>query len=125
MGMKYLFDSNILIKFQSKFLTERAFEIIVEIIDSDYNISVISELEVLGHHSATSDVEEFIGIANIIDLTWEIRKTTIQLRKQYKIKLPDAIIAATAIVNKLVLITENEKDFRMIGGLQLLNPINI
>jgi hypothetical protein len=38
MGMKYLFDSNILIKFQSKLMTEKALEIIVEIIDSDYNI---------------------------------------------------------------------------------------
>ena len=123
--MKYLFDSNILIKFQSKLMTEKAFEIIVEIIDSDYNISVISELEVLGHHSATSEIEEFISIANLIELTGEIRKATILLRKQYKIKLPDAIIAATALVNDLILITENEKDFRMIEGLQLFNPTDL
>jgi len=42
--------------------------------------------------------------------------------KSKKIKLPDAIIAATAIVNNLVIITRNEKDFKNIENLEYLNP---
>ncbi|SEL54091.1 hypothetical protein SAMN05421740_106223 [Parapedobacter koreensis] len=47
---------------------------------------------------------------------------TIALRKKRKIKLPDAIIAATAIVQKCTLITRNIQDFSNIKGLRLINP---
>jgi predicted nucleic acid-binding protein len=47
---------------------------------------------------------------------------TIELRKKYRIKLPDAIIAATAIVHELTLITRNTPDFKSINGLKLLSP---
>jgi predicted nucleic acid-binding protein len=47
---------------------------------------------------------------------------TIQIRKATKAKLPDAIIAATALVNQLVLITRNTKDFTGIDGLKMLDP---
>lgn len=48
----------------------------------------------------------------------------IRIRKTVKIKLPDAIIAATAIINDLVLISDNDKDFEKVMplGLQYLNP---
>jgi predicted nucleic acid-binding protein len=39
-----------------------------------------------------------------------------------KTKLPDAIIAATALVNDLTIITRNIKDFDKIEGLEVLNP---
>jgi predicted nucleic acid-binding protein len=44
------------------------------------------------------------------------------LRKKYKIKLPDAIIAATAIVNDFTLISHNFKDFLKITELHFINP---
>ncbi len=50
---------------------------------------------------------------------------TIQLRKTYKTKLPDAIIAATAMVYKLKLITRNTCYFNNIEGLELINPWEI
>ena len=50
---------------------------------------------------------------------------TIALRKEYKIKLPDAIIAATALANDLTIVTNNIKDFSNISGLQLINPYSI
>ena len=46
----------------------------------------------------------------------------IETRKTYKTKLPDAIIAATALINGLTLISSNIKDFKNIQGLNLLNP---
>ncbi|MBL7776246.1 MAG: type II toxin-antitoxin system VapC family toxin, partial [Saprospiraceae bacterium] len=49
----------------------------------------------------------------------------ISLRKAHKIKLPDAIVAATALVHNLSLLTRNESDFRKIPDLKLINPHNL
>ncbi|MEM6264058.1 MAG: PIN domain-containing protein [Bacteroidota bacterium] len=46
---------------------------------------------------------------------------TISLRKHHKIKLPDAIIAATALVHNLTLITSNTADFHRVRGLGCLD----
>ena len=46
----------------------------------------------------------------------------ISIRRVYKTKLPDAIIAATAIVCKSALITHNRTDFKKIKGLSLVDP---
>jgi predicted nucleic acid-binding protein len=55
-------------------------------------------------------------------LTPAIVEKTIELRKAYKIKLPDAIIAATALVNKLTLISRDTNDFRKVKGLKVIAP---
>jgi len=56
-------------------------------------------------------------------ITNEIKNMTIQLRRKYNIKLPDAIIAASAIESDLVLMTA-DSGFKKIDKLQLeiLNP---
>ena len=53
-----------------------------------------------------------------ISLTDEIKEKTIEIRKKYKTKLPDAIVAASAIVNNLPLITA-DKGFNQIEELDL------
>ena len=125
MGKRYLIDSNILIKFQGNLLTEKAQLLVANILDEDFNISIITDLEVLGHKSITAAEEEFMSLATVLDIDATIRTTTIQLRKLHKIKLPDAIIAATALANNLNLVTQNEKDFKNIDGLNVINPFNI
>lgn len=45
------------------------------------------------------------------------------LRQERKMTLGDSLIAATAIVNDLKLITSNIKDFRWIDELTLVNPL--
>ena len=45
--------------------------------------------------------------------------------RDYKIKLPDAIIAATALNNDFVLVTRNEQDFINIKNIQIFNPFNV
>jgi len=42
--------------------------------------------------------------------------------KQNKIKLPDAIIAATALIEGFILVTRNTDDFKKFPTLELLNP---
>jgi predicted nucleic acid-binding protein len=47
------------------------------------------------------------------------------VRKANKIKLPDAIITAPALVYNFTLITRNTKDFKNIEGLEVINPIEL
>ncbi|NBC84509.1 MAG: PIN domain-containing protein [Bacteroidetes bacterium] len=122
MGKEYLIDTNVLIEYIGNLLPEKSYSFISGIIDQQFTISVINKIEVLGHNTAGKDIEDFIGLADIIELTEEITNKTIELRKQYKTKLPDAIIAATALVNELTIITRNTKDFEKIEGLEVLNP---
>ncbi|CAN5778088.1 hypothetical protein BH24BAC1_BH24BAC1_01530 [soil metagenome] len=64
---------------------------------------------------------EFVGQLQVIPLTEQIADQTIQIKKKIKIKLPDAIIAATALVYSLTLVTRNIGDFKNIEGLSLLD----
>ena len=64
-------------------------------------------------------LSSFISHSDIFDLEENIILETIQIRKKYSIKLPDAIIAATCLVNNFSLITNNLKDFDKITGLHL------
>ena len=61
----------------------------------------------------------------IVDISPKVVAECVHLRRKKKIKLPDAIIAATAIANNLTLITRNTKDFETITGLSLLNPFEL
>jgi len=49
----------------------------------------------------------------------------IEIRKINRVKLPDAIVAATALVNSQILITRNVSDFKNINGLQVIDPWNL
>lgn len=53
----------------------------------------------------------------------EVTNKVIGLRRETDIKLPDAIIAATALVNGLELWTHNTDDFKNVPNLQLFDPI--
>lgn len=55
----------------------------------------------------------------------DIIDTCVELRKENAIKLPDAIIAATALSRKLVIVTRNISDFKGINNLEVLNPREI
>jgi len=68
---------------------------------------------------------DFINHANVYALDDEAIDQTIKVRKTYKLKLPDAIITATAINNGLILISRNIKDFDRIPGFDVVNPFNI
>jgi len=61
----------------------------------------------------------------IADISPKVVDEGVWLRRKKKIKLPDAIIAATAIANNLTPITRNTKDFEAITGLMLLNPFEL
>lgn len=88
-------------------------------------ISIITQIEVLGFNNPAEIevlLDHFIQDSLVISLNDEIVKTTIAIRKKSKIKTPDAIIAATAIVLDYALITRNTSDFKKINSLKLLDP---
>jgi hypothetical protein len=122
MEQKYLIDTNVIIEYSGNLLPENVYSSIDSIINKDFNISVINRIEVLGHNTAGKEIEDFIDLANMFELTNDIVNKTIEIRKSYKTKLPDAIIAATVLVNDLTLITRNTKDFDTIKGIQVINP---
>ncbi len=91
-------------------------------------ISVITYMEVLGYNFQSNHekkyIEEICRNLPVMELERKIVETVIQIRQQRKIKLPDAIIVATAIVYKLELITANVADFAGIDKtLVITNPL--
>lgn len=64
----------------------------------------------------------YIDESVVLYLTEEIVQECITIRKQHTIKLPDAIIAATALSYQMILITRNTAVFKNIQGLKVLNP---
>jgi predicted nucleic acid-binding protein len=52
----------------------------------------------------------------------DIVRRAIALRRQRRIKIPDAVVAATALHLGLPLMTRNVRDFGGIDGLVLVNP---
>ena len=120
-----LIDTNILI-----YLSKRKLDLEkIAFKDTHLAISVITYMEVLGFKfenlSEKKSIEHLCKYFPIIDLNHEIVEKVISIRQNHKIKLPDAIILATAIVSKMELITANEADFINIEpGLKILNPMD-
>ena len=100
-----------------------------QLFNNNFLISVAVKIEVLGFDDVPNKLlamEEFVDTAVLLPLDEDVTKQAILLRRKYKkLKLGDAIIAATAIVYNLVLISRNIKDFENIEGLELINPHNI
>ena len=126
MGATYLIDSNIAIYLLNGSLNEKALNFMKPIINDSYSLSVITKIELLGFTfsdaNKISETQNFIDDGALIGLTDEVVTKTIELRQTFKIRLPDAIIAATAMVFDLTLISRNDKDFKSITGLKYLNP---
>jgi predicted nucleic acid-binding protein len=100
-------------------------KIMNNIIDHVPNISVITKIEVLRFNASSESykvLQDFIDESNILGLSEVIVERTITICKSNRIKLPDAVIAATALTNNFILITRNITDFKNIEGLEILNP---
>lgn len=63
-----------------------------------------------------------VELANVYVVDEDIAEQAIELKKQSKIKLADAVIAATALVNNLKLATRNADDYKGVKGLEIFNP---
>jgi predicted nucleic acid-binding protein len=122
----YLLDTNTVIYFCNSKLPEGARNLLFGI---DPAIPVISHIELFANSNLPekekATLEAFVASSRVYDhIDLGIVSGTIAIRQQYKTKLPDAIIAATALANNLTLITHNISDFRKIKGLRLLDPLD-
>lgn len=101
---------------------EYLIDFISSVIDTKPIISVINKIELLSLTETPQSIKHFLSDATILPLEDFIVTQTIEVRRKHRMKLPDAIIAATAIIYRKTLITRNIKDFAHIKGLRLLNP---
>src|SRR5204863_4649281 len=80
---------------------------------ADKAVSIISWMDVMV--GVADDVEVatrgFLSIFDVIAVDQQIAERAVGLRRSHRIKLPDAIIWATAQTHAMVLVTRNTKDF--------------
>jgi len=126
MAKTYLIDTSAIIKYLNGSLPDIGLQFIDQIIDEASGISFISEIELQVWNPPNEqdlDVYKFfVHQADIIGIDKGIVAETIRVRKTHQLKLPDAVIAATAITHNLTLISDNDKDFLKVASLKYLNP---
>lgn len=118
-GIKVVFDTNALIQFFN------GYPALQDFIPASLCISVITLVEYLSFPKITQQdrelVFDFIREAEVVDIKLDnssFIEQIVLLRSKYKIKLPDAIIAATALTHEAILITR-DKDFQKIQSLKV------
>jgi len=119
-GKKALLDSNIII-----YLSKQ--ELLPDFIEnfSELFISVVTYMEIFGYKfkdiKEEQYIKELLELFGVIYIDKAIADTVIKIRKKKKIKLPDAIIAGTALRENIHLITRNISDFKN-TGVKVIDP---
>jgi predicted nucleic acid-binding protein len=124
---QYLIDNNVISDYFTGQFSDKAMNFVADVIDMTPNISVITVIEALSWRTEKkyeAIIKEFVDNSNILDLSRKVADCCVQIRRSKKIKTPDAIIAATAIVHALTLIT-SDSDFANIPDLLLIDPNNL
>ena len=88
-------------------------EVLAEFLEGkDVKISFITEVELLSKPNLTISekrkIKDFLSGCTIIDVTDEIKENTVRIRSGYKLKLPDALVAATAQYCNIPLISSDK-----------------
>lgn len=123
-GDKIFIDTNICIYLLS------GDKVLAELLqDQEIFISAVTEMELYAFHSserATPVLNEFMTWVRIIEIDQHVKSLTIDVRKRTKLKLPDSIIAASALLLNLTFISA-DKSFKKVDDLDLIYynpPIN-
>ena len=123
----YLLDSNVIIDFCNAKLPLNAKNILI---NSTPALSVISNIEIFASDKIPESeillLKQFVNAVTIFDvINAKIVAKTISIRQKNKIKLPDAIIAATALEYNLILMTRNVDYFKGVEGITVINPYSL
>jgi len=112
--MKWLLDTNTVLYLLGGRLA-------APLVAGEYSVSVISEMELLSYPSlddaAEKHIRSFLSTVSVVGLTDRVKEATIQLRRQTGLRLPDAIVAATAVVLDAEVLT-NDLDLLRVAGLR-------
>ncbi|HPR61236.1 MAG TPA: type II toxin-antitoxin system VapC family toxin, partial [Prolixibacteraceae bacterium] len=118
MGTRYLIDTCAVIKYLQNSFPEKGLIFLDSILDKECQISFITQIELLAwrnnNESSLAIYKQFIKGSKILYINDIVINEAIEIRKKTKVKLPDAIIAATALCYNLTLISDNDKDFNLI-----------
>jgi len=129
MGKRYLIDTNAIQDYLQESYPEKGLVKMDKILSLEANISIISKIEILSYtpddETFAVKLQSFVSACNLYYLDEDIIENTIRIRKQYRMKIGDAIIAATAQLYDFTVITNNERDFNRVVGLKILNPFKI
>jgi len=124
--MRYLYDTNIFIYYLADELAVSSLFVEDFLNLHEILVSSIVRIELLSFSGLSEkeeqSIEDLLSQFNFVPLLREIEDQTIQLKRKHKIKLPDAIIAATALHKDTVLVTRNVSDFQGISELKIENP---
>lgn len=125
-GSKLLLSSNIAIYLSKRVLTVNEFAQPGDIL----YVSLVSYMEVVGYKFDNPTEELFTNALfnslHRLPVTQSIADLVINYRKLRKIKLPDAIIMATARAYDCKLVTRNVDDFEALdNGVVIINPFTI
>lgn len=108
-----LLDTNIVIYLQKGLLVEK-------LPPDDYAISLITEMELRSAPNLSIDEKEwliaFIRDVEVLGITSLVKENAIAIRQNKKVKLPDAIVAATAMTHQAELLT-NDKGLLGVEGI--------
>jgi predicted nucleic acid-binding protein len=125
--MRNLIDTNVWIDAIAGNLSKKDFlKISVEAEWAGY--SAITRLELFGFPGLTEEEEEkireLLRAFQEVAVTSGIIDRAIEIRRKTKVKVPDAIIGASAVVLGCNLITRNVADFKGIDGLKIIDPFS-
>lgn len=125
-----VWDTNSIIFFLQDLLPKPSKDFLLnELRRNKPKFSIITEIELLSwkklSESEAKIISGFLSNFYRIELTEEIKKATIEIRRSHGIKVPDAIIAASALVLNQPLLTHNLKDFKLVNGLEILDPMHL
>ena len=125
---RYVIDTNAVSDYFSASLSDKGLDFMDGVFDAVPVISIITQIELLCWNTSESieeSVNAFIHDSLILEINPDVVAHCVLLRRNKKIKTPDAIIAATALAYGYTLVTNNERDFAGIRGLKLLNPMKL
>jgi predicted nucleic acid-binding protein len=88
-----------------------------------YIFSAITELELFAFSNLTAVeqalIEDVLSTISVIPVDSHIARIAASIRREHRVKVPDSIIAATAVFTGSTLVTRNSRDFRKIARLSL------
>lgn len=122
---RYLIDTNVVSDYFSASLPASGLQFMDSVIDVVPNLSVITQIELLCWKTDAvkeQRVKDFITDSEVLDIIPDVIMHCVNIRRNKKIKTPDAIIAATALSHNYTLVTNNDKDLSNIKGLKIVNP---